>query len=85
MIPRSSKLTGEAIQQLDNLLEFASAEDYRNTLIEIYHTYILREHKMLPVGFSEMAGQMLVLIDFFREVGEEMDGGGGTRLRQERD
>jgi hypothetical protein len=38
-------------------------------LIEIYHTYIQTEHKMLPVSFSEMAGQMQVLIEFFRTVG----------------
>jgi hypothetical protein len=65
LIPWDSKLTDEAIQQLDNLLEFSSAEEYRNTLIEIYHTYIQTRHKMLPVRFAEMAGQMQMLIDFF--------------------
>jgi hypothetical protein len=65
-VSRSSLLTDEIIHQLDGVLNFASPGEFRDTLIEIYHVYILREHQMLPGNFNDMAGQLYVLIDFFK-------------------
>jgi hypothetical protein len=74
-LPKTSKLNEEIIQQFDHIMDFASSEEYRDTLIEIYHMYISHEHDCLPSNFKQMAGQMYFLIDFFRRVGEEMKGG----------
>jgi hypothetical protein len=75
-LPRTSKLTEEMIQQLDHIFDFAPPEEYRNTLIEIYHTYLIHEHDGFPINFDEMSGHMYFLIDFFRRVLEEMSVGG---------
>ena len=74
-LPRSSKLTEEIIQQLDQIMNFAPPEAYRNTLIEIYHIYICKEHDSLPSEFRAMADHMYFLVDFFRKASEEMKEG----------
>jgi hypothetical protein len=78
-LPKTSKLTEEVIQQLDHILDFSPPEEYRNTLIEIYHTYICREHDSLPCQFDRMADQMYFLIDFLKTASEEMNGVGAIR------
>lgn len=70
-LPRTSKLTEEVVQQFNHILDYASPEEYRNTLIEIYHVYICREHESLPCNFDRMAEQMYFLIDFLGRVGKE--------------
>ena len=72
-LPKTSKLTEEIIQQLDHILDFSSPEEYRNTLIEIYHIYICKEHESLPCEFRAMADHMYFLVDFFRKASEEMN------------
>jgi hypothetical protein len=62
----------EMIRQLDHMLDFASPEEYRETLIEIYHAYIRREHESLPINFHRMAGQMSVMIEFWKAVDDEL-------------
>lgn len=83
-LPKTSKLTDEVIQQLDRILEYSPPENYRNTLIEIYHMYICNEHELLPSGFDTMADHMYFLVDFFRKAGEEMNGVVRTELQTER-
>jgi hypothetical protein len=73
-VPHYIKVTEEVIEQLNGILDFASPEEYRDTLIEIYHMYISHEHESLPGNFKQMAGQMYFPIDFFRRVNEEMKG-----------
>lgn len=77
-LPRTSKLTEEVIQQLDHILDFAAADEYREALIEIYHTYISRECDSLPYNFQDIADRMYFLIGFLRKAGEEMSGAGGN-------
>lgn len=72
LLAKTSKLTEEIVQQLDGILDAASPDEYRDTLIEIYHIYLINEHDCLPGNFKHMAGQMYFLIDFFRKVSEEM-------------
>jgi hypothetical protein len=79
-LPRTSKLTEEVIQQLDHILDYSPPEEYRNTLIEIYHPYICKEHESLPYEFRLMADHMYFLVDFFRKASEEMSGVGATKL-----
>ena len=77
-LPKTSKLTEEAIQQLDHILDFATANEYREALIEIYHTYISRECDSLPYNFRDIADRMYFLIDFLRKAEEEMGGVGNS-------
>jgi hypothetical protein len=72
-LPRTSKLTEELVQQLDHMLEYSSPEDYRNTLIEIYHLYIIHEHNTLPIVFERMANHMFFLIEFLKTASNEMN------------
>lgn len=65
-LPNSTKLTEETIRQLDHLLEFAHPQDVRNTLIEIYHLYIIHEHETLPLDFKKMAEHLYFLIAFLK-------------------
>lgn len=65
-LPQSTKLTEETVRQLDHLLEFATPEELRDTLIEIYHIYIIREHEMLPLDFKKMAEHLYLLIGFLK-------------------
>lgn len=71
-LPKTSKLTKEAVLQFDNLFISTSPEEYRNTLIEIYHAYLYLENSGFPNNFAEMAGQMHFLIEFFRRISEEI-------------
>jgi hypothetical protein len=71
-VPHYIKVTEEVVERLNGILDFASPEEYRDTLIEIYHMYICHEHDCLPSNFEQMAGQMYFLIEFFRKVSEEM-------------
>ena len=66
ILPKSSRLTVEIVEQLDQLLKSSTAGEYRNTLLEVYHLYIMHEHGHLPVHFDSMASQMYVLTEFFR-------------------
>ena len=73
-LPKTSKITEEVVQQLDHLLDFSSPEEYRNTLIEIYHVYMIHEYHSLPYEFERMASHLYFLTNFLRRAGEEMEG-----------
>jgi hypothetical protein len=72
-LPESTKLTEETIRQLDHLLAFATPEELRDTLIEVYHMYIIREHEMLPLDFKKMAENLYMLIGFLKIAEVEMN------------
>lgn len=71
-IESSSKLTVEIIALLERLLDTASPQDYRDTLMEIYHLYLIYEHGHLPLNFDEMASQMYNLTEFLRRAEAEI-------------
>jgi hypothetical protein len=66
--PRFSE---DIIYQLDCLLEYASAQELREYLLEIYHTYIIRQNEMLPENFSRMAESLQVLFEFLKFLEKE--------------
>jgi len=74
-LPQNSKLTEEAVKYLDDIFDYSSPEEYRETLIEIYQVYIISEHQSLPHEFERMASQLYFLINFFKKIGREMGGG----------
>lgn len=75
-LPKTSKLNEEIIRQLDHLLEFAPPLAYRETILELYHTYIRYEHDTLPISFEEMANQIYFLMGFLKTASREMNGEG---------
>ena len=72
MLPGSSQLSPEIVDQLEQLFASSPAQAYRDTLLEIYHLYIMREHEHLPVHFDAMAANMYALTEFLRIVELEM-------------
>lgn len=82
-LPKTSKITEEVVQQLDHLLDYSSPEEYRNTLIEIYHVYMMHEYHSLPYEFDRMASHLYFLVDFFKRAGDEMEGEADTEDRVE--
>jgi hypothetical protein len=73
-LPKTSKLTEEVIQRLDDIFDYSSPEEYRETLIEVYQVYIMHEHQSLPQEFEHMAAHLYFLINFFKKIGTEMKG-----------
>ena len=71
LLPKHTKLTTKIITDLDNLLQFAPPEDLRNTLLEIYHTYIIQEHETLPANFKRMANDLYFIINFLNNAEKE--------------
>lgn len=73
-LPQNSKLTEDAVKYLDDIFDYSSPEEYRETLIEVYQVYIMNEHKSLPQEFEYMAGHLYFLINFFKKIAAEMKG-----------
>ncbi|SKC59174.1 hypothetical protein [Ohtaekwangia koreensis] len=71
-LPQNSKLTEDAVKYLDDIFDYSSPEEYRETLIEVYQVYIMNEHKSLPQEFEHMAGHLYFLINFFKKIAAEM-------------
>jgi hypothetical protein len=65
-VSSQSKLNEDIIKNLEDMLGFASPKEYRDALVEIYHMYILHEHKDLPPDFLEMAARLNVLMGFLK-------------------
>jgi len=72
--PRISPISPTVIDQLEQLFASSSAQAYRDTLVEVYHTYIMHEHEHFPVHFDAMAANMYALIEFLRMADTEMSG-----------
>jgi len=71
--PRHAALTEETLYRLSTLFEFASPDELREYLLEIYHHYIIHElPESLPNNFSDLAQSMQLLFDFLKFLKEEM-------------
>ena len=77
VLPKDTRITEDVIMRLDSLLEFASPEELKDNLIEIYHTYIIHANDALPPDFEKFSSNMYFLINFFKNSEDEM--------RQEKD
>ncbi len=73
-LPQNSMLTEDAVKYLDDIFDYSSPEEYRETLIEVYQVYIMHEHQSLPQEFEHMAAHLYFLINFFKKIGIEMKG-----------
>jgi hypothetical protein len=57
------KLTPNAIELLDNLLDAAPPHVLRENLLEIYHTYLIHAGNTLPIDFDRLAMNMYHFIN----------------------
>jgi hypothetical protein len=64
------KLTDEALSQLYLVFDYDSPLAYRDTLLQLYHTYILHHHKDLPDDFENTVMHMELLLEFLRKAEE---------------
>jgi hypothetical protein len=70
-LPAHTPLTDQALNQLHDLVINFPAQDLRNTLLELYHAYVMHEHGNLPVNFDEMATHFYCLDNFFKLIGNQ--------------
>ena len=71
-VPPFTNLTRESIKQLDALFESASPLKLRESVLEIYHVYLIHNHDILPIDFDSISLNIYHLIQCLKEVGEEM-------------
>ncbi|HEY5744634.1 MAG TPA: hypothetical protein VIU12_01050 [Chryseolinea sp.] len=60
-LPSGTHLTLEAIEALHDITENISPIDLRNTLMELYQTYVLQRCHDLPLTFEELASHVYSL------------------------
>lgn len=65
-LPGTSKVTLDIVKHLDQVFEFASPAEYRETLSEIYHMYNATQHPELPISFDEMTAHVCILLEFLK-------------------
>ena len=73
ILPEHSRVNQELVRLFDNRLDFAPVPELRQTLIEVYHKYIINEHKILPDDFDKTAANMYFLIDFLNDVAKKIE------------
>ncbi len=59
--------TSGSLQDLQDLFSSAPPAQLRQSLQEIYHTYIIQNHEMLPLNFTRIATNMYHLLDFLEK------------------
>ena len=62
----------EIISRLEIFFESIPPNDFRESLIEIYLSYIRHEHESLPYNFRELAESMGMFLDFLKFADEEL-------------
>lgn len=68
---RETLITPEIIDGLSRLFDDAPPHELRDHLLEIYHVYIIHEHKLLPGDFEKIARNMYLLTNFLRVAEKE--------------
>lgn len=66
-------ITPEVIYRLDTFFEFMTPNDLRESLMEMYHSYILHEHDCLPDDFRRVAEGMNMFFSFLKFAGKEFN------------
>lgn len=70
----SGKVTAnqEMVSRLEVFFESIPPNEFRESLLEIYLSYIRHEHESLPYNFRELAESMGMFLDFLKFVDEEL-------------
>ena len=68
-----TELSGKSIYEknLNDLFSAAPPKELRQSIHEIYLTYIIQNHEMLPVNFTRIATHMYHLLDFLEKIEKE--------------
>jgi len=61
----------EYLKNLEQLFVSAPPNQLRQSIHEIYLTYIIQNHEMLPVNFTRIATNIYYLIDFLEKMEKE--------------
>jgi len=56
------------LKKLDDLFSSASSQQLRESIHEIYLTYIIQNHEMLPTNFTRIATDIYYLLHFLDTV-----------------
>lgn len=64
-------VTPEVIYRLENLFEYTSPSEFRDHLIELYHSYIFHEHQSLPYNFKDISESMTIFLDLLKFTEDE--------------
>jgi len=67
-LSEGTQLNEEIVKELDNFFSSVRPTDLRNTLLEIYHNYVIHEHQAFPIDFDRMAVHMYLFIDLLRRI-----------------
>jgi len=71
LLPASTPLTEEAVKLLHDMFTNLHPFDVRNTLLELYHTYVRHEHGNLPINFDEMTAHFFCLDNILKLLTEK--------------
>jgi|GEM_PF-1029238 hypothetical protein len=58
----------DLLKKLDDLFVSAPPQQLRQSIHEIYLTYIIQNHEMLPVNFTRIATDIYFLLDFLEKI-----------------
>jgi len=58
------------LDHLRHLLSVARPADYREAILELYHSYVQRHHEALPIDFGDVAHRVNVLCEFLKTLSE---------------
>jgi hypothetical protein len=67
-----TNLSRESIEQLDGLFQSASPQQLRESVIEIYHTYMIHNHNTLPIDFDRISLNLYHFIQCLKTVDEQL-------------
>ena len=73
VLPKYSKLTEYLIWQFDGVLDAVPPGELRDSILEVYQRFLIKEHEFLPVDFKTLASNLYILIDFLTLAEKEMN------------
>jgi hypothetical protein len=68
--PRHNTGDYTVLDHLRHLLSVARPADYREAILELYHTYVQCQHEAFPLDFGDVAHRVNVLCEFFKTLSE---------------
>lgn len=75
-------VTPEVINRLESLFEYTSPIEFRDHLIELYHSYIFHEHQSLPYDFKDMSESLTIFLDLLKFTDDEFRSQRDSQIRK---
>ena len=73
VLPKYTKLTEYLIWQFDGLLDAMPPADLRDSILEVYQRFLIKEHEFLPNDFNQLASNLYILLDFLTLADKELN------------